>query len=425
MENKAINRLVILGVIAIIGILAMQVFWITSLLQFRKQELDQSIRIALIQVAKDLARSRKAEMPANTPIQLRGGNTYQVNINDVIDAGLLEFFLRKELTNKGLKLDFEYTVHDCNTNEVVYGNTVFLSKNSAQSNKLKKLPKYSKLLYYFSVRFHSTNKYILSSIQLPVIFTSVLIFILLVFSYTLIFILRQRRLSQMQKDFVNNMTHEFKTPISTIKISGEVFLNNDYIKQDTRLERYAKIIVEQSSRLNEQVEKVLQVAKLDKSSVDLDTRTINLHNLILSVAESFELRIQNTGGSLELHLAAADPNIYADSLHLINMLNSLLDNAIKYSKENVRIDVLTGENDRVLYLQVKDNGIGISKEDQKKIFEKFYRVSTGNVHDVKGFGLGLYYVHSICKAHGWPLTVESEKGKGTTFTISFKKKKAK
>ncbi|GAB1397514.1 hypothetical protein MASR1M65_22930 [Saprospiraceae bacterium] len=281
MENKAINRLVILGVIAIIGILAMQVFWITSLLQFRKQELDQSIRIALIQVAKDLARSRKAEMPANTPIQLRGGNTYQVNINDVIDAGLLEFFLRKELTNKGLKLDFEYTVHDCNTNEVVYGNTVFLSKNSAQSNKLKKLPKYSKLLYYFSVRFHSTNKYILSDIHCQ-LFWQFLIFILLVFSYTLIFILRQRRLSQMQKDFVNNMTHEFKTPISTIKISGEVFLNNDYIKQDTRLERYAKIIVEQSSRLNEQVEKVLQVAKLDKSSVDLDTRAIHLHNLILS-----------------------------------------------------------------------------------------------------------------------------------------------
>lgn len=422
MKNRAITRLVVLGVIAIIGILAMQVYWISSLLELRKQELDQSIRIALIQVTKDLARSRKVDMPANTSIQLRGRNTYQVNINDVIDAGLLEFFLRKEFLNKDLKLDFEYTIHDCNTNDVVYGNTVFLSKNSAQSNKIKKLPKYSKLLYYFSVRFHSTNKYLLSSIQLPIIFTSALIFILLVFSYSLIFILRQRRLSQMQKDFVNNMTHEFKTPISTIKISGEVFLNNEYIKQDERLVRYAKIIVEQSKRLDEQVEKVLQVAKLEKSQVDLDARSINLHNLILSVAESFELRIQQLGGTIDIKLNATDPYINADSLHLINVLNSLLDNAIKYSKEKINIDVITGELDNSVFLQVKDNGIGISKEDQKKIFEKFYRVSTGNIHNVKGFGLGLYYVQSICKAHGWPLKLESEKGKGATFTISFKKK---
>lgn len=421
MKNKVISRLVIFGVIAIVGILAMQVYWISSLLEFRKQELDQSTKIALFQVAKDLARARKVDLPTNTTIQVRGSNTYQVNINDVIDAGLLEFFLRKEFNNKGIKLDFEYAIHDCNSNEVVYGGTVYLSKNSNQSSQIKKLPRYSKFLYYFSVRFHSTNKYILSSIQLPIIFTAVLIFILLVFSYSLIFILRQRRLSQMQKDFINNMTHEFKTPISTIKISAEVFLNNESIKKDKRLARYANIILEQSQRLNDQVEKVLQVAKLEKNTVELDSRIINLHNLLESVVESFELRIHELSGKIDLKLNVENPSIQADSLHLINVLNSLIDNAIKYSKDAPSITVLTCEDNHFIYLKVQDLGIGIAKEDQNKIFQKFYRVPTGDIHDVKGFGLGLFYVQSICKAHGWALNVQSEKGKGTTFTISFKK----
>ena len=421
MNNKIIVRLVVLGVISILGILAMQFYWVSSLIEFRKQELDQSARIALFQVAKDLARARKADLPANTTIQIRGNNTYQVNINDVIDAGLLEFFLRKEFANKGIKLDFEYAIHDCNSNDVVYGNTVFLSKNTGQSNKIKKLPTYSRFLYYFSVRFLSTNKYFLTSIQLPVIFTGVLIFILSVFSYSLIFILRQRRLSQMQKDFINNMTHEFKTPISTIRISSEVFLNNPQIKDDKRLLRYANIIHEQSKRLNDQVEKVLQVAKLEKSNVDLDAKEINLNSLILSVAESFELKIEELHGKIELRLSALHPTIKADALHLINVMNSLVDNALKYSKSNPWVIISTTDENNFYHLQIQDHGIGISKEDQKRIFEKFYRVPTGNIHNVKGFGLGLFYVKSICHAHGWPLKVESEKDRGTTFTISFKK----
>lgn len=423
MKNRIIWRLIIFGVLSILGILAMQIYWLSSLLEYRKQELDQSTKIALFQVARDLARARKVDLPPNTTIQIRNSNTYVVNINDVIDAGLLEFFLRKELANKGIALDFEYAIHDCNSNEVVYGSTVFLSKNSTQSATIKKLPKYSKFLYYFSVRFRSTNKFILSSIKIPIIFTAILIFILLVFSYSLIFILRQRRLSQMQKDFINNMTHEFKTPISTIKIAADVFLNNDKISKDHRLNRYAQIINEQSQRLNNQIEKVLEVSRLEKNIVDLHTVHLNLNNVLLSVAESFELRIAELNGRLQLELDAKPSEIIADELHLINILNSLIDNAIKYAKDNVEILLKTYDDDKYLYLQIKDNGIGISKEDQKKIFQKFYRVPTGNIHNVKGFGLGLFYVQTICKAHGWRLHVESQLGLGTCFTISFKKNK--
>lgn len=423
MKNRIIWRLIIFGVLSILGILAMQIYWLSSLLEYRKQELDQSTKIALFQVARDLARARKVDLPPNTTIQIRNSNTYVVNINDVIDAGLLEFFLRKELANKGIALDFEYAIHDCNSNEVVYGSTVFLSKNSTQSATIKKLPKYSKFLYYFSVRFRSTNKFILSSIKIPIIFTAILIFILLVFSYSLIFILRQRRLSQMQKDFINNMTHEFKTPISTIKIAADVFLNNDIISKDQRLNRYAQIINEQSQRLNNQIEKVLEVSRLEKNIVDLHTIPINLNVLLLTVTESFELRIAELNGHLHLELEANQSDIIADELHLINILNSLMDNAIKYSKDHVEIQIKTYDDDKYLYLQILDKGIGISKEDQKKIFQKFYRVPTGNVHNVKGFGLGLFYVQTICKAHGWRLQVQSDLGQGTCFTISFKKYK--
>lgn len=423
MKNRIIWRLIIFGVLSILGIMAMQIYWLSSLLEYRKQELDQSTKIALFQVARDLARARKVDLPPNTTIQIRNSNTYVVNINDVIDAGLLEFFLRKELENKGIALDFEYAIHDCNSNEVVYGSTVFLSKNSTQSATIKKLPKYSKFLYYFSVRFRSTNKFILSSIKIPIIFTGILIFILFVFSYSLIFILRQRRLSQMQKDFINNMTHEFKTPISTIKIAADVFLNNDKINKDHRLNRYAQIINEQSNRLNNQIEKVLEVSRLEKNIVDLHKVPINLNDLLLSVTESFELRIAELNGQLHLELDAKQSEIIADELHLINILNSLIDNALKYSKDNVEIRIKTYDDDKYLYLQIQDKGIGISKDDQKKIFQKFYRVPTGNVHNVKGFGLGLFYVQTICKAHGWRLQVESDLGHGTCFTISFKKNK--
>jgi two-component system phosphate regulon sensor histidine kinase PhoR len=227
----------------------------------------------------------------------------------------------------------------------------------------------------------------------------------------------------MQKDFINNMTHEFKTPISTIRISAEFFLNHPTIKKDPKLIKYAQIINAQSARLNEQVERVLQVSKLEKNIVDLTTNKINLHNIILSVAESFELRVTELGGIIDLKLLSNNPYIFADSLHLTNVLNSLVDNAIKYSKNAPHIILKTTDSNDTLELQIEDQGIGISKENQKKIFDKFYRVPTGNVHNVKGFGLGLFYVYTICQAHGWLLKVFSDPEKGTIFTISFKKQK--
>jgi two-component system phosphate regulon sensor histidine kinase PhoR len=222
----------------------------------------------------------------------------------------------------------------------------------------------------------------------------------------------------MQKDFINNMTHEFKTPISTIKISANTFLNHPSVKSDERLLQYAKIINEQNERLNSQVEKVLQLARIERDNFKLNLEEVQLHELLESTAESTRLKLNESGGTLKTELKATRTLIKADRLHLTNLLHNLLDNAIKYCKGHPEIIVKT-ENaaGNHLRLTIADRGIGISKEYQSRVFEKFFRVPTGNVHDVKGFGLGLFYIKNVCSAHGWKIELESEPGKGTEIRI--------
>jgi two-component system phosphate regulon sensor histidine kinase PhoR len=222
----------------------------------------------------------------------------------------------------------------------------------------------------------------------------------------------------MQKDFINNMTHEFKTPISTIKISSEVFLKSPEITENKRLLQYATIINEQNQRLNKQVEKVLQLAKIERDNFKLNKEKIDLHELLGRVLNSVRLQVEKDGGQLTAMLKADLPPIWADRLHLTNILHNLLDNAMKYCQDVPNITVVSdhGPNGKVK-LSISDKGLGIAKENQQKIFDKFYRVPTGDVHNVKGFGLGLFYTKNICEAHGWKISLESEPNKGTCVTI--------
>lgn len=221
----------------------------------------------------------------------------------------------------------------------------------------------------------------------------------------------------MQKDFINNMTHEFKTPLSTIQIAADVFLKNGEVQKDPRLYQYAGIIKEQNTRLNQQVERVLDIARFEKDNFDLRQEWLDLPELIQTVSGSVRLRIEERGGTLNLKVDQNLDSIWADRFHLTNLLHSLLDNAIKYSKEAPQIELSLQDSGNNLQLKIQDKGIGIAKEFQAKIFEKFYRVPTGNVHNVKGFGLGLYYVQRICVAHGWKIRLQSEPAEGTCMAI--------
>jgi two-component system phosphate regulon sensor histidine kinase PhoR len=237
------------------------------------------------------------------------------------------------------------------------------------------------------------------------------------FAYTLFVILKQRRLSEVQKDFINNMTHEFKTPLSTIAISTGVLKDPSIIQAPERLINYATIIENETNRLKQQVERVLQMARLEKNNLTLKRETTDLHELISESVKNNTVALQKKSGKFELCLNSENSLVTIDKLHFSNVLYNLMDNAIKYCTISPTITITTSSSHHQFTLDVKDNGIGISEDNLKKIFHRFYRVPTGNLHDVKGFGLGLNYVKLVVESHGGKIMVNSKMGSGSTFTI--------
>jgi len=229
--------------------------------------------------------------------------------------------------------------------------------------------------------------------------------------------LKQKRLSEIKNDFINNITHEFKTPISTISLSSEVLLQPNIILEPERLKNYAQIIKDENNRLKNQVDKVLQLATLEIDKLKLENELIDLHEIINETVKSFDLIIERQQGKITTMLGAKKSQVIGDRVHISNILFNLIDNAIKYSPEHPKIEISTDNYFSGIEITVKDNGIGISKENQKHVFEKFYRVPTGNIHNVKGFGLGLNYVKTIVTAYNGKIKVSSKEKEGSTFII--------
>lgn len=422
MKNSTIQRVIILGTIAIIGILSVQSFWLFRTWDFAQQQFQEKVIISLINTAKDLAKLKNMTLTEQDLVTPVSSDYYVVNFNDKINASDLEYYLAKNLVSTGLQEDFEYGIYDCYSKAMVYGNYVTFNTGDTSNVIASVLPTYEKSPYNFGVRFPKKNSFMLGSMKVTIIFTGILLLAILFFLYSMFVILQQKRMSEMQKDFINNMTHEFKTPISTIKIAAEVFVNNDTIRHDSRLLKYASIIKEQNQRLNNQVEKVLQITKIEKETLQLSLERLDLHELVQHVFESCEMKVLDMKGTLQLNLNAKNPIIQADHLHLTNILHNLVDNAMKYHKGNPEITISTRDAGRnKLVLTIEDKGIGISKEYQQKVFQKFFRIPTGDVHNVKGFGLGLYYVKNICDAHQWQLTLDSDPNQYTRVNIEMPK----
>jgi len=423
MNSSIIKRVVILGTLAIVGILVIQSYWVMQTWNLKEDEFHQTTKIALMQVAQDLAKQDSFDLPSKDIINPRSSNYYVVNVNNTIHAATLEYYLNKALVDHKLILPFEYGIFDCSSNKMVYGNYCeIVSEEKELTTTLGDLPKMAGFTYYFGVKFPTRTSYMLGQMYRSVFFTILLLLSVFFFAYAIAIILRQKRLSEMQKDFINNMTHEFKTPISTIKISADVFANAPEVAASPRLQRYADIIQTQNQRLNDQVEKVLQIARVEQDNFQLNREKVALATLINGVLNSVEIKIQEQKGQLERSIHIGETAIKADKHHLTNVLHNLLDNALKYCKNDPQIKVSAAQKNGAIQLTIKDNGIGIKKEFHSKVFHKFYRVPTGNIHDVKGFGLGLFYIKNICKAHGWTIHLDSEEGQGTTIAITILKK---
>jgi two-component system phosphate regulon sensor histidine kinase PhoR len=271
--------------------------------------------------------------------------------------------------------------------------------------------------YYFGVRFPQIEANLISQMGIWGFSSIVMLVVIFFFVYTLFVILKQRRLSEVQNDFINNMTHEFKTPLATIAISSEVLKDPSIAKNPERLLNYATIIENESQRLKQQVERVLQMAQTEKADVGLKKERQDIHELIKEAVGNHTAALASKRGEVRLALSATNCNILADKLHFTNVIGNLLDNAIKYCEKEPRIAITTSNSQASIQIEISDNGIGISSENQKKIFARFYRVPTGNLHDVKGFGLGLNYVKLIVEAHKGRISVQSTPGKGSIFTI--------
>ena len=422
MNNSTIQRIVLLGALAVILVIASQTYWVYQDYNLKTRDFDRSVNIALQDVAHQLSKITQTILPAQKVVTRTSSNSYAVNVNSQINASNLDFFLRKYFEENSLNEDFDYAVYDCHDEKMVYGKYVGYSASRDSLAVGREFPKLEDATYFFVVRFPKRAASLLNNMTLTLVFTAISFLTVIFFIYSLTVILRQKRLSELQKDFINNMTHEFKTPISTIKIAAEVFASTPSVQGDVRLSKYAQIIREQNNRLNSQVEKVLQITRIDKNTLELNKEIINLHELLETILPTIQVKIEQKQGVLGLNLSATQPYIKADTLHLTNILHNLLDNAMKYCKNGKPdITVSTINEGKNLRLIIADKGIGIDKEFHKKVFFRFYRVPTGNIHNVKGFGLGLFYVKNIVQAHGWNIELESEPDKGTTIKIDMTK----
>ena len=418
MKNSTVLRVITLGAIAIIGIIALQSYWVVSTWDINEREFNKKVRLALYNVAKSLVELNQTRLPPRNIIMQQTSNYYVVNIETEIDANQLEYFLQKELETLALYIDFEYAVFDCSTDEMVYGNYCSYSPEGERTTALGQLPRYDEFTYYFGVKFPTRSGHLFGKMQLSIIFSVILLVTVLFFIYSMSVILRQKKLSELQKDFINNMTHEFKTPLSTMKISADVFLDHPAVKEDERLIQYANILKRQNQRLDKQVEKVLQLARMERGKFEVNPEEVDLKAMAETLSQGASARVEDMGGKLKMDLPAAPAIIRADELHLFNVINNLLDNAIKYSPRGTDIKLSLKRSGGQYLLRVEDEGPGIAPQYQKQVFEKFFRIPTGDVHDVKGFGLGLYYVKRICKAHAWDISLRSEQGKGTLVEIA-------
>ncbi len=335
----------------------------------------------------------------------------------------VDTLLRIELQNRGIDIPYNYKISLANTDSVIF------SQVSAKDGSLLSENTYSIALFpkevvnqsgMLTVDFPTRNAYMFQNMH-SVLLSSIGLLIILIscFGYTIYIIFRQKKISEIKTDFINNMTHEFKTPVATIMIASEALKDPEVTEDKARINRLAGIIYDENVRLGNHIERVLNIAKIDKGDLRLNFKPVEMNDLIGAIADSMMLQFQKKGAKVNLALNAKVASVMGDELHLSNIIFNLIDNALKYSKEDPEITLSTHNSGKNLVIRVKDNGIGMNKDQLSKIFEQFYRIPTGNLHDVKGFGLGLSYVDNIVKRHHGNIRVKSEKGQGSEFEIIF------
>ena len=339
--------------------------------------------------------------------------TLELNNKDI------SYALRQTFSYAGIQTPFEYAI--IRNGEVQEGTFKRSNKNDfLKSNYMVRLfpGNIIRQDVILSVIFPARTNYVLGSmIWLLGGSLGFSLFIVATFALSLFFIIRQKKISEMKSDFINNMTHEFKTPIATISLAADTIANPKVINDESRVLQFISMIKKENSRMNKKVETILQIASLDKKEIQFRFENVSMHRILEHVIDAMDIQVQQKNGKVSKSFDAGDPMIFGDQEHLSNLVNNLLDNAVKYSPDTPEITIKTRNEDKGFVFSVEDKGIGMTKAVQSKIFERFYRQTSGNVHDVKGFGLGLNYARAIIDAHKGTISVMSEPGKGSRFEV--------
>ncbi len=479
MNTKYIQWLVVGSTIAVIGLIAIQVYWISNVFTLREQEFSEHVNLALKDISSELERnegssdSKSASISLSSPnkeslvIDYGGGDVNvvpqstfggdsvsvdplsaagvkdagilsQSGILDDIMGGLLELdiytsvidridtlqldtLIKRSLTAQGVRAEYDYGVFNkLQQPEIIPA----ISKPSAEKIQREG---YRIQLFpndpiadpnFLCVWFPHERQYVISTMGTMLTTSAILmLLIMILFSFSINTIYRQKKLSEIKNDFINNMTHELKTPIATISLACEALSDPDMRTGEKAITNYVGMIRDENKRLGVLVENVLRTSIFEQGQMKLKVQQFDLHQIVLQVIANIEIQVKARNGRIETRFYAKRSVIKGDQLHITNVVYNLIDNAMKYSEASPKVEIETHDEDGFLAVAFKDEGIGISKENQRKIFDKLYRVPTGNIHNVKGFGLGLSYVKGVLEMHGGTVDVESEIKKGSTFTI--------
>jgi two-component system phosphate regulon sensor histidine kinase PhoR len=416
MKGKTLRYIILLAAISVAGVFLIQFGFLKSSYNFTEKRFRESTSVALKEVAWQvlLEGGNTSSFDSINPVEIVSGNYFLVNVNAAIDKDLLKKHLTEEFKKHEVYSDFEFAIFNPVLEQMDDGILITNGEEKPSKYTFQTNEKYK---YYFGIHFPNRSSFFVSQLSIWYFLTGLLVIIVLFFGYTLTVIIKQRQLSEVQKNFINNLTHELKTPISSISIAASVINNEEILKTPERLFNYAKIIQEQNMRLSKNVEKVLNLASLEKNRIHLNLEEINLNEILNEISIQFKQTDSGQKANVKIYLNDLKLTIFADRFHFSNLILNILENGAKYCEKKPELKITVNQKKKSIELALADNGIGISKDQRKKIFTKFYRVPTGNVHNVKGFGLGLDYVQKIVSAHKWKIKVDENPDGGSIFTL--------
>ena len=420
--KKIFPLIVVLITLSVLGILFIQMSWINNAIKLKHQSFQREVENAMVHTKEKIQSkfiyNAKKFFPNDESSQFYLKNNFTIEEGFTKDE--IQEIIEKQLRQNNIKQSFEFCITNIFKNSVFQSEGFLIPEEQAAFHVLlspdDSYVSHETLFLEVKEDKNLIIREMAWMIAASIVFTSIII---LAFAVTVRTLFNQKKLSEIKSDFINNMTHELKTPLATISLAIDALTNEKVIHDTDKIKYYSAMIKEENKRMNKQVEKILQAARLEKEEIKLNVQKLDAHAIITKVAENLALQIQERQGTLTLKLNAPNPILWADEVHFSNIIFNLLDNAIKYSNKipHIEIETLSGGTNTIA-IKVKDDGIGMDRETQLRIFEKFYRAHTGNLHNVKGFGLGLTYVKAIAEAHDGKVKVESIVGKGSTFTIS-------